>query len=202
MSSTTVRDDSSIQEQFKLGHPIPRSKSWPILTDKQRAFCRSYVANGGNASQAAKTAGYLDHGPEGTKLLKKQHWKRSIREEIERLQVAIAKAGNQIMVDALVGTDQPEPVDTGLAASLVAPRGATHDRRSTTLVKQDTARMLIKPDMPCSPENLVKVKQIRHWLLRVGATSPDELVSAAASTSFLLLDQHRRRRMAPVDRGQ
>jgi hypothetical protein len=65
ISTTTVRDSSSVQEQFKLGHPIPRSKSWPILTDKQRAFCRSYVANGGNASQAAKTAGYLDHGPQG-----------------------------------------------------------------------------------------------------------------------------------------
>ena len=34
--------------------------------------------------------------------------------------------------------------------------------------------------MPCSPENPVKVKQIRHWLLRVDATSADEMVSAAA----------------------
>ena len=84
----------------------------PNMTDKQRAFCRSYVANGGNGSQAAKTAGYADHRAKGSKLLKL----RSVREEIERLQVAIAKRGNQIMAEALVGADQPPPVDTGLAA--------------------------------------------------------------------------------------
>ena len=68
--------------------------------------------------------------------------KRPIREEIERLQVAIAKRGNQIMAEALVGADQPPPVDTGLAASLAARRGTDDEARAVVSMAYVLAGMI------------------------------------------------------------
>jgi hypothetical protein len=95
-----------------------------VATDKQRAFCRHYVANGCIASRAAKSAGYADHRPTGSKLLKT----RAIRAELERLKAIAAKTTNKMLADA-IGNDQPDPIDVGLAASLVACRGTDDDAR-------------------------------------------------------------------------
>jgi hypothetical protein len=61
-----------------------------MLTDKQRIFCRRYVACG-QGKQAAVYAGYSGNGAKqaGSRLLRH----REIRQEIERLQAAIAKTG-------------------------------------------------------------------------------------------------------------
>lgn len=53
------------------------------LTDKERAFCRYYIANGGNGTQAAISAGYA---PGSAKVTASQMLKKpQIRAEIELL---------------------------------------------------------------------------------------------------------------------
>jgi len=39
------------------------------LTEKQRRFCEAFAANGGNATGAARDAGYAKPDPEGARLL-------------------------------------------------------------------------------------------------------------------------------------
>ena len=114
------------------------------LTDKQRAFCRHYVANGGVATSAARAAGYAEPGPEGFRLIRKRH----ILEEIERLHAAVAKAGNAIMAKALsdsqgIGNDDVrEPVSPELAAALVARRGADDEARAVVSMAYVMAGMI------------------------------------------------------------
>jgi hypothetical protein len=59
------------------------------LTEKERAFCRYYVVNGGNGKQAAISAGYSQRSaaPLASKLLKKAY----IRDEIERVTKLVAE---------------------------------------------------------------------------------------------------------------
>ena len=40
------------------------------LTPKQKAFVHEYIKNGGNASDAARRAGYKNHEVEGTRLIR------------------------------------------------------------------------------------------------------------------------------------
>ena len=102
------------------------------LTAKQRDFCRHYVANGGNASDAARVAGYSDAGHGGYRLLRQ----RSIIEEIERIRAAVAKASNTMMAKALADSqgighdDAREPISPELAETLVRRRGADDETRA------------------------------------------------------------------------
>ena len=57
-----------------------------IMWIKNAAFCRHYVANGGVATSAARSARIRRAGPEGFRLIRKRH----ILEEIERLHAAVA----------------------------------------------------------------------------------------------------------------
>ena len=41
------------------------------LTERQRRFCEAYSANGGNALDAARTAGYAKPHPQGTENMQK-----------------------------------------------------------------------------------------------------------------------------------
>ena len=54
------------------------------LTEKQRRFCEAYAGNGGNALQAAKSAGYSNPDPEGARQIGKDR----IREALEMLRQA------------------------------------------------------------------------------------------------------------------
>jgi phage terminase small subunit len=54
------------------------------LTEKQRKFCEAFAANGGNALQAAKAAGYSNPDPEGARQIGKDR----IREALEMLRQA------------------------------------------------------------------------------------------------------------------
>jgi len=44
---------------------------WDGLTEKQRKFCEAFAGNGGNAHQAALSAGYSKPTPEGVYCLRK-----------------------------------------------------------------------------------------------------------------------------------
>lgn len=57
------------------------------LNDKQRQFADEYISNGGNATQAAITAGYSEKTAysQGNRLLKHDEVKRYMKEQTERL---------------------------------------------------------------------------------------------------------------------
>ena len=127
------------------------------LTDKQRAFCRHYVANGGVATSAARAAGYAEPGPEGFWLIRKRH----ILEEIERLHAAVAKAGNAIMAKALsdsqgIGNDDArEPASAELAAALVPRRGADDEARAVVSMAYRPSRPSLPSVRPTSTSSLM-----------------------------------------------
>lgn len=53
-----------------MGHFRPMETHKPLdLTDQQEQFCVAYVTNGGNARNAARTAGYAQPDTQGWRLL-------------------------------------------------------------------------------------------------------------------------------------
>ena len=58
------------------------------LSPKQRTFCEAYASNGGNATAAARDAGYQHPGSQGAETLKKL----SVRQALEKLREATTKS--------------------------------------------------------------------------------------------------------------
>ena len=58
------------------------------LTEKQRRFCEAFSANGGNALDAARIAGYKKPHPEGARLLQKA----TICSALEKLRESTTKS--------------------------------------------------------------------------------------------------------------
>jgi len=53
---------------------------WDGLTEKQRKFCEAFAGNGGNAHQAALSAGYAKPTPEGVHCLRKPKIQKALEE--------------------------------------------------------------------------------------------------------------------------
>jgi phage terminase small subunit len=89
------------------------------LTERERAFCGHYVANGGNATQAAIKAGYSEKGASvaGTRLMKRL----PLRNEIARIHAANAQVVSAMLVKAAKNGTIPEGIsaaDPGVAIGL------------------------------------------------------------------------------------
>ncbi|MCC7347531.1 MAG: terminase small subunit [Variibacter sp.] len=93
------------------------------LTDKERAFCRYYIANGGNGTQAAISAGYASGSAKVTasQMLKKPQ----IRAEIELLRSQVDNGTLHLL--AAPGGSQP-PRQPPLDGQVLEP-GSSGPRR-------------------------------------------------------------------------
>lgn len=77
------------------------------LTDKERAYCRYYVANGGNGTQAAISAGYAKASAsvQATKLMKKD----VIRAEIAAVRAQMGAGNLHVLPAPGQGSGGPPP---------------------------------------------------------------------------------------------
>lgn len=94
------------------------------LTDKRIAFAMLYVENGGNATQAAKGAGYSHKGAkvEGHRLLKDERVQELIVEESRKLAVANVPACMKVLRD-LMKNSKDEKIKLTCAKELAALGG-------------------------------------------------------------------------------
>lgn len=116
------------------------------LTDKERAFCRYYIANGGNGTQAAISAGYA---PGSAKVTASQMLKKpQIRAEIELLRSQVDNGTLHLL--AAPGGSQPprqppldgqvlEPSDHGPRRKAEQPADPT-----VTLTRQWIVEQLVR----------------------------------------------------------
>lgn len=145
------------------------------LSPMERAFCRAYVANGGNGTQAAIAAGYSEKGASvaAARLLKRP----AVIAEIERLRLASGKVVEQIMSKALAAPGDGY-VTRAAKAEAEADRAAVLNRawviagvienfeialgrRSATVTKlltRKAAKVLIEGQAPVIVEELVAEK--------------------------------------------
>lgn len=72
-----------------------------VLTEKQAAFVRAMVRNGGNQTEAAREAGYGDPGARGWGLMQLPHVLAAIRAETERTMAGAGAKAVGWMVKAL-----------------------------------------------------------------------------------------------------
>jgi phage terminase small subunit len=91
---------------------------WDGLTEKQRKFCEAFAGNGGNAHQAALSAGYAKPTPEGVYCLRKP----KIQKALEHLRKsttnsAIMTREERQMMWTSVIKDKAERMDSRLKAS-------------------------------------------------------------------------------------
>lgn len=95
------------------------SEWWQGLSERQRLFCEAFTANGGNATKAAKDAGYSSPNPEGTRLLANV----SIRKALEQLRLATTTTSiatreeRQAFWTAIMRGDEPGEMKDRLKAS-------------------------------------------------------------------------------------
>ena len=61
---------------------------WDGLRERQRRFCEAFVANGGNATEAARSAGYKHPDPQGSEVLGSLR----VQAAIERLRMEATSA--------------------------------------------------------------------------------------------------------------
>ena len=100
------------------------------LTERQRRFVEEFAANGGNATKAAKAAGYAHPHVKGSQTLEKV----SVREAIEALRLATTNPaiatreqrqvfwsrvirGEETYFDHKLGCEVPYPIEARLRAS-------------------------------------------------------------------------------------
>jgi len=112
------------------------------LTEKQRRFVEAYAANGGNATEAARAAGYRKPHPQGAENLQKP----TIKDAIEKLRGSTTTAAvltreerqafwsQMVRGDAQDGDGNPPSFRDRLRASelLARSQGDFLDRQETT----------------------------------------------------------------------
>lgn len=85
------------------------------LTKKQRRFCDEFIANGGNATQAAISAGYSRKtaGQIGDQNLKKLEIEKYIRERTEEADANLVAKGDEVLryiTSVMRGEDEEQRV--------------------------------------------------------------------------------------------
>lgn len=86
-------------------------------TDMQKRFAVEYASNGGNATQAAKEAGYSDKSAHeiGRQLLEKPHVHEMVLKELNRLRYRSGVAGLNALMQ--IAEDQKAPANARVSAA-------------------------------------------------------------------------------------
>lgn len=87
------------------------------MTDKQRAFVLEYARNGGNASAAARSAGYPEKSAheQGRQQLEKPHIREAIYRELMKLRYRSGVVGLSALV--AIAEDETKPSAARVAAA-------------------------------------------------------------------------------------
>jgi phage terminase small subunit len=88
------------------------------LSEKRRRFCEAYSANGGNAVDAARKAGYAKPDPEGARLLGNARIRQaleSLRESTTDAAILTREARQKLWTK--IALDESEKVEARLRAS-------------------------------------------------------------------------------------
>lgn len=85
------------------------------LTAKERAFCGHYVANRGDAADAARKAGYSDKGNGAKVMGHRLLQKPAIQFELQRLTSVNTKQVNQMLTHAATSETYPDPLKQAIA---------------------------------------------------------------------------------------
>ena len=110
---------AALQSGFSGVNTVEMAKDWHEgLSEKRRRFCEAYSANGGNALDAARKAGYAKPVPEGTRLLENA----KIREALEMLRksttdAAILTREARQKLWSKIALDESEKIEARLRAS-------------------------------------------------------------------------------------
>lgn len=88
-----------------------------ICTDMQKRFAVEYASNGGNATQAAKEAGYSDKSAHeiGRQLLEKPHVHEMVLKELSRLRYRSGVAGLNALMQ--IAEDHKAPANARVSAA-------------------------------------------------------------------------------------
>lgn len=88
-----------------------------MLTDKQTTFTLEYAMNGGNATSAAKAAGYSEKSAHeiGRQLLELSHVQEAIHRELMRLRFRSGSIGLDAMIS--IATNDKSPAAARVAAA-------------------------------------------------------------------------------------
>jgi len=86
-------------------------------TDMQKRFAVEYASNGGNATRAAKDAGYSDKSAHeiGRQLLEKPHVHEMVLKELNRLRYRSGVAGLNALMQ--IAEDQKAPANARVSAA-------------------------------------------------------------------------------------
>lgn len=94
-------------------------------TDKQKLFALEYAMNGGNATAAAKTAGYSDKSAHeiGRQLLEISHVQEAVHKELMRQRFRSGAIGLEAMIRIATSENAPAAARVSAARSLMEHAG-------------------------------------------------------------------------------
>lgn len=109
------------------------------LSQRERAFCREFVLNGGNASQAALSAGYGAHARSASVAAARCMARPRVLAEIKRLMVANISAHLPASLQTLISIATDNEADERarvMAANSILDRGGLGTKNAVTTAVQ------------------------------------------------------------------
>ncbi len=96
-----------------------------VITDKQQAFALEFAMNGGNATAAAKTAGYSGKSAHeiGRQLLEIPHVQEAIQQQLMRQRFRAGAVGLDTMIRIATNEKAPTGARVSAARSLMEHAG-------------------------------------------------------------------------------
>jgi hypothetical protein len=137
-----MRKNKTDKDQWKGGIIIRHDTEQSTLNQQQLAFVDAYVANGGNALQAAKSAGYADGG---SKLLENHKVREAI--ELKRdMEIKTAGATKAWEVMQSMMTDPSAPAQVRFQAARWTLEASGHGLSAVAAALQLKARQFLTFD--------------------------------------------------------
>lgn len=123
------------------------------MTEMQKAFALEYATNGGNATQAAKSAGYSAKtaSEQGRQLLQLPHVQEAIRKQLLRLRFDSGVIGLRALKEVAGDTKAPANARVAAARALMEHAGALGTARD---VQDERDRANGEADL--DPDNVIR----------------------------------------------
>ncbi len=122
------------------------------MTEKQKAFAVEYASNGGNATAAAKVAGYSEKSAHeiGRQQLQKPLVRELIAKELTNLQTRSGAVGLNALIEICKSTETPANARVAAARALCEHAGLVESAKTS----RDVGSLGLKA------ENLVNAREV------------------------------------------
>ncbi len=145
------------------------------LTEMQRRFALEYASNGGNATAAAKAAGYSEASASelGRQQLRKAHVRKLILEELIRCRTESGAIGLSALKQIAIDSSLPGAARVAAARTLMEHAGLVGPAREVIPRREDADQAEDENKVVDLNEVLEKLAKTGRCFAKRGSSGPD-----------------------------